>query len=117
MDKRDAGSTSACRSGEVVDETKHSGQQTTDNACRDHPVRDQSPGCITRDQIDYVEGHARRQQTQRVNNQDRMNSVTEEFCSTFHVGSLLEWISSTQTTRHKRFFSHKGAKIQRKIII
>src|SRR5215510_9548151 len=43
-----------------------------------------------------------------------MDSVTEEFCSTFHVGSLLECITCNQVARHEGDFSRKGTKKRRR---
>src|ERR1043166_1682741 len=42
-----------------------------------------------------------------------MDSVTEDFCSTFHV-ALLECKQCTQVARHEEGFSHKGTKKRRR---
>src|SRR5581483_4011448 len=71
----------ACTRGNAqpVHKAEHSREQSADNAGGDHPKGYESEARVAGDEISDVKGRRRREQTERKDNQHRMNWMSKQF--------------------------------------
>src|SRR5687768_7116990 len=75
----------AARDRKPIDKSERRGDQTADNASREHPVGDICHFGVVPDEINNVKNDACRQQAEREYDQDRVYGMTQKLCSAFHL--------------------------------